>query len=213
MAATMTDKVLVEMFGPSEGTALRIKQAMLVVLGIAVLAIAAKIKVPVYPSPVPIGMGTFAVLTIGAGYGPRLGLTTILGYMLVGALGFDVFTSSTAEFHGLNYMMGSTGGFLVGFVLATVVLGLLARRGWDRSVPKMALAMLIGSALLYVPGLVWLSQWIAMTGKADAATYGSLFNQSVAWGLTPFVFGDLVKLALAALLLPAIWKMVGSARG
>ncbi|MGJ8584844.1 MAG: biotin transporter BioY [Marinosulfonomonas sp.] len=213
MAATMTDKVLVEMFGPSEGTALRIKQAVLVVLGIAVLAISAKIKVMVPPSPVPIGMGTFAVLTIGAGYGPRLGLTTMFGYLLIGALGFDVFTSSTAEFHGLNYMMGSTGGFLVGFVVATLVLGYFARIGWDRSVVKMAVAMLIGSVALYIPGLAWLAQWIVSTGKLDVATYGSLFNQTMAWGLTPYVTGDVMKLALAALLLPAIWKMVGSARG
>ena len=212
MAVTMNDKVLAEAFGPSEGTALRIKQAILVVVGIAVLAIAAKIKVPVPNSPVPIGMGTFAVLTIGAGYGPRLGLTTILGYMIVGALGFDVFTSSTAELNGLTYMAGSTGGFLVGFVLATLALGYFARLGWDRSVPMMAVAMLIGSALLYVPGLLWLASWIEAGGMFDAAKFGTLTQQTLAWGMLPFLIGDLIKLALAALLLPAIWKLVGKAR-
>ena len=83
----------------------------MVVLGIAVLAIAAKIKIPMWP--VPITMGTFAVLTIGAAYGPMLNLTTILGYMIVGALGFDVFAGSSAEKFGLEYMMGGTGGYLV----------------------------------------------------------------------------------------------------
>lgn len=213
MAGIMTGRVLSEMFGPSDGTALRIKQAVLVILGIAVLAVSAKIKVAVPPSPVPIGMGTFAVLTIAAGYGPRLGLTTMFGYLLIGALGFDVFTSSTAQLNGVTYMAGSTGGFLIGFVLATLAMGYLARRGWDKSVLMMALAMLIGSVLLYVPGLVWLSQWITSTGKLDAATYGSLFEQTLTWGLTPFVIGDLMKLALAALLLPALWKLVGAARG
>ncbi|MGR3661962.1 MAG: biotin transporter BioY [Paracoccaceae bacterium] len=212
MAVTMNDTVLAEAFGPREGTALRIKQVVLVILGIAVLAIAAKIKIAVPPSPVPIGMGTFAVLTIGAGYGPRLGLATILGYMIVGALGFDVFTSSTTELNGLTYMAGSTGGFLMGFVVATLVLGLLARLGWDRSVPKMALAMLIGSILLYASGLIWLSQWINAGGMLDTAKYGSLFGQTMAWGLTPYVIGDLMKLVLAALLLPALWKLVGKAR-
>ena len=96
-----------------------------------------------WPSPVPITLGTFAVLTIGAAYGPRLGLVTILGYMLIGALGFDVFAGSSAESNGLACMLGGTGGYLLGYVLATVALGLAARRGWDRTVAGMALACLL----------------------------------------------------------------------
>jgi biotin transport system substrate-specific component len=191
--------VLAEAFGPSDGTALRIKQAALVVLGIVALAVAAKIKVPMWP--VPMTMGTFAVLTIGAAYGVRLGLVTILGYMIVGALGFDVFAGSSAEAFGLTYMMGGTGGYLLGYVLATVALGLLARRGWDRSAPKMAGAMVVGTVLIYVPGLIWLG-----------LLYG--WDQPIlAWGLWPFLIGDGIKLALAALLLPLAWKLVGRARG
>ncbi|MEM0945859.1 MAG: biotin transporter BioY [Pseudomonadota bacterium] len=195
---TTTDKVLTEAFGPDQGAALRVKQAILVVLGIAALAVAAKIKVPL--GPVPITMGTFAVLTIGAAYGPRLGLTTILGYMIVGALGFDVFASSSAENLGVTYMMGGTGGYLVGYVLATLALGMAARRGLDRSVVGMVVALLIGNALIYIPGLLWLGQ-----------LYG--WDQPIlAWGLTPFLLGDAMKLALAALLIPAAWKLVGQAR-
>ena len=199
MQATVTRNVLADILGPQSGTALRLKQAELVILGIAVLAIAAKIKVPMWP--VPITMGTFAVLTIGAAYGARLGLATILGYMIIGALGFDIFAGSSAEKFGLTYMMGGTGGYLVGYVLATLALGALAQRGWDRSFKWMALAMLIGNVLIYVPGLVWLGQ-----------LYG-WDKPILAWGLTPFLIGDVLKLALAALLLPAIWKLVGNARG
>ncbi|AXX97560.1 biotin transporter BioY [Profundibacter amoris] len=199
MAATATNRVLAQVFGANEGAALRAKQAALVVSGIAALAVSAKIMVPMLP--VPMSMGTFAVLTIGAAYGARLGLVTIIGYMLVGMLGFDVFAKSTADLNGLEYMMGSTGGYLLGFVLATVALGLLAARGWDRSPVKMAGAMLIGNALIYVPGLLWLG-----------VLYG--FDKPIlAWGLTPFLMGDAVKLALAAVLLPALWKLVGRARG
>lgn len=199
MALALTDKVLAEKLFPAEGTALRLKQAALVVLGVLALAIAAKIKIPMWP--VPITMGTFAVLTIGAAYGPRLGLATILGYMAVGALGFDIFAGSSAEQAGLTYMMGGTGGYLLGYVLATVALGFAARRGMDRSVLGMALAMLIGNALIYIPGLLWLGQ-----------LYG--WDQPIlAWGLTPFVIGDALKLALAAMVLPAAWKLVGRARG
>lgn len=189
-----------------------LKRVALVLLGIATLAVAAQIKVAVPPSPVAVNLGTFAVLTIGAAYGPRLGLVTILGYMLIGALGFDVFQSSTAELNGVSYMMGSTGGYLAGYVLAIGAMGLLARRGWDRSVVLMALAMLIGNLILYVPGLAWLAVWIENTGRLDAATYGSLAEQTLAWGIVPFLMGDAMKLALAALLFPAIWKLVGKAR-
>ena len=199
MAIAMNDKVLIEAFGSTEGRLRLAKQGVLVLVGIAALAIFAKIKVPMYP--VPITMGTFAVLTIGAAYGPRLGMATIIGYMLVGALGFDVFAGSSAEASGLTYMMGGTGGYLVGYILATLALGMAARAGWDRSVGKMALAMLIGNALIYIPGLIWLGQ-----------LYG--WDQPIlAWGLTPFLIGDALKLTLAAVLVPGLWKLIGNARG
>ncbi|WP_436399271.1 biotin transporter BioY [Roseobacter sp. S98] len=200
MQTTASHSVLAENFGPRSGAARLVKQAVLVVLGITLLAIAAKIKVPMWPSPVPITMGTFAVLTIGAAYGARLGLATIIGYLLIGALGYDVFAGSSAEAAGLTYMMGGTGGYLLGYVLATVTLGALAARGWDRSVLLMAVAMLIGNAMIYVPGLLWLGQ-----------LYG-WDKPILEWGLTPFLIGDALKLALAALVLPAVWKLVGDAR-
>lgn len=195
----MTTSVLAEAIGPREGVALRVKQVVLVALGILVLAISAKIKVPMWP--VPITMGTFAVLTIGTAYGARLGLVTVLGYLLVGALGFDVFAGSSAEKYGLTYMMGGTGGYLVGYLLATVLLGALAARGWDRSFGKMALALLLANAVIYIPGLLWLGQ-----------LYG-WDKPILEWGLTPFLIGDAIKLVLAALLIPGLWKLVGDARG
>jgi len=199
MATAMTNKVLIETFGATSGLGLAAKRVALVIAGVMALAISAKIAVPMWP--VPITMGTFAVLALGAAYGPRLGLATIMTYMLVGVMGFDVFAGSSAESYGLAYMMGSTGGYLVGYVLATLALGGLARMGWDRSAGKMAGAMLIGNALIYVPGLVGLG-----------LIYG--FDKPLlAWGLTPFLVGDAVKLVLAAMILPAAWKLVGRARG
>jgi biotin transport system substrate-specific component len=199
MALTMNDKVLTEAFGATEGAFLRVKKIMLVVLGIAALAIAAKVKIPMIP--VPMTLGTLAVLTVGAAYGPRLGLVTIIGYMILGAIGFDVFASSAAGVSGIEYMMGGTGGYLVGYVLATLALGVLARMGWDRSAAKMAVAMLIGNALIYIPGLLWL---------------GTLYGWDkpiLEWGLTPFIYGDLLKLSIAAMILPIAWKAIGKARG
>ena len=129
-----------------------------------------------------------------------MGLATILGYLLIGALGFDVFATSSASNSGLDYMVGGTGGYLVGYVVATLALGKLARMGWDRTAPKMACAMLLGNLLIYIPGLIWLG-----------ALYG--WDQPILqWGLTPFIFGDLVKLAVAAMLLPLAWKVIGKTR-
>jgi len=199
MNVSLNNKVLSEVLAPQEGTQLLLKKAVLVMAGIAFLAIAAKIKVPMFP--VPMTMGTFAVLTMGAAYGARLGLVTILGYMLIGALGFDIFAGSSAENFGLTYMKGGTGGYLVGYVLAVIALGILARAGWDRSAPKMAGAMLVGNVLIYVPGLIWL---------------GMLYGWDkpiLQWGLTPFLLGDVLKLVMAGIILPLAWKMVGRARG
>ncbi|HBV54197.1 MAG TPA: biotin transporter BioY, partial [Rhodobacteraceae bacterium] len=107
--------------------------------------------------------------------------------MLIGTLGFDVFAGSSVEKNGLTYMMGGTGGYLLGYVLATLALGYFAEKGWDRSALKMAAAMLIGNALIYIPGLAWLNTMP--------------YAESVAWtvekGLTPFLIGDVLKLALA----------------
>jgi biotin transport system substrate-specific component len=200
MAETARARVLTETFWPAEGAALWAKRVALVLAGIAALVLSAKVAVPVWPSPVPVTLGTFAVLTIATAYGPRLGLATVAGYLALGAMGWDVFAGSSAEKAGLTYMMGSTGGYLVGYLLATVALGFAARRGWDRSVGGMAAALLAGNALIYIPGLLWLGQ-----------LYG--WDQPIlAWGLTPFLIGDALKLGLAALLIPALWKLVGDAR-
>ncbi|MGR3802297.1 biotin transporter BioY [Marinibacterium profundimaris] len=199
MSHAASAPTLAALVTPQSGAARRVSQVALVIAGIALLAVAAKIRVPMWP--VPITMGTFAVLTIGAAYGARLGLATILGYLLIGALGFDVFAGSSADAAGLTYMMGGTGGYLVGYVLATVALGYLAQRGWDRSAGKMALALLAGNVLIYVPGLFWLG-----------TLYG--WDQPILqWGLTPFLIGDAIKLALAAMIVPGAWKLVAKLRG
>jgi biotin transport system substrate-specific component len=197
----MPPKLLQQTFGPAAGAGLWIKRAALIAGGVAALTLAAKISVPMWPSPVPINLGTFAVLTMGAAYGPRLALATILTYMALGALGADVFAGTSSGTTGVAYMLGATGGYLLGYVLAAPALGALAARGWDRSPVRMAGALLLGAALIYLPGVLWLS-----TFAPDWAT-------TLRWGVTPYLIGDAIKLALAALLLPGVWALVGSARG
>lgn len=198
MMSNSPSAVLSETVWQADGPRVWFRRAALLVAGVLALAICAKVQLPVPGSPVPVTLGTFGLLAIGAAYGPRLGLATVVAYLATGALGVAVFAGDKA---GLAYMMGGTGGYLLGYALAGAALGLLARRGWDRSVVWMALAMLVGNVLIYVPGLIWLR------GFADG------WAQTLAWGLTPFLVGDALKLALAAMVLPGLWKLVGAARG
>lgn len=191
------DKVLTEAIGRDDGAGRLVKQVVLVIAGVLFLTLAAKIRVPFWP--VPMTMGTFAVLTIGAAYGLRLGVVTLLAYLAVGAIGMDVFASSSAENNGLAYMAGPTGGYLVGYVVAAAVVGAFARAGWDRSPVKLFAALLIGSALIYAFGMPWMAHlFLADKGWAWV----------MQWGMTNFLLGDLLKLTLAALLIPAAWKFI-----
>lgn len=205
MAITMNKPALAEAFGANEGTALRIKQAVLVVLGIAALTLAAKIRVQLWP--VPITLQTMAILMIGTGFGMRLGFATVLGYLGLGAAlayfgsSFTVFTGETAT---MAYFVGPTAGYLVGFALAAGVMGWLAQSGWDRSYGKMAAALLLGNAIIYAVGLPWMA-YLFLADKGAAWVFQ--------WGMGNFLVGDALKLAVAALLIPTVWKLVGKARG
>lgn len=194
MNARPANRVLGESFGPTAGSALRLKQAALVAAGIAALVLASNIRVPMWP--VPVTMQTFAVLTIGAAYGMRLGLVTLLGWLVLGALGVAVFSGESA---GLAYFAGPTGGYLVGFALAAGVMGALARRGWDKSITGMAGAMLVGTGVIYAFGLSWMA-WLFLADKGAAWV--------VQYGMTNFLIGDALKLVLAALVVPGLWKLV-----
>src|SRR5690606_34764628 len=120
----------------------------------ALLWVSAKIYIPLWP--VPVTMQTFVVLTIGLAYGARLGGATVLAYLIAGAVGLPVFSGSWSEGGGFVHLMGTTGGYLVGFAVAAWIGGRLAERGWDRSLPLAAAAMVIGNLVIYALGLGWL---------------------------------------------------------
>jgi biotin transport system substrate-specific component len=179
---------------PPASTSRAIRLVILAVAGTVALTLSAKIQVPFYP--VPMTMQTFVVLVIGMTYGWQLGGATLLLYLAEGAVGLPVFAGTPEKGIGLAYMMGGTGGYLVGFMLAAAACGWLAERGWDRNVMTTALAMFIGNVIIYIPGLLWL---------------GGVFGWDkpiLQWGLTPFIVGDLVKLGLAAVVLPLVWKFI-----
>ncbi len=169
------------------------RNIMLAVAGSIALWISAKVQVPFLP--VPMTLQTLVVLIIGMAYGWRLGAATIALYLAQGAAGLPVFAGTPEKGIGLAYMVGPTGGFLIGFVLAAIAVGYLAERGWDRNIVSTAGAMLIGNALIYIPGLFWLS---TLTG----------WDKAIEFGIKPFLLGDLFKLVLAALFMPLIWNTV-----
>jgi biotin transport system substrate-specific component len=172
------------------GTGLRL--AALTVLGSLALTLSAKLQVPFYP--VPMTMQSLVVLLIGLAFGWRLGTATVLLYLAEGLAGLPVFAGTPEKGIGLAYMMGPTGGYLAGFVLAAAFLGWLAERGWDRSLWRTALALSLGHALLFVPGIAWLALFVGGP-------------KAVALGLTPFLWGSVVKTALGVALVPAAWTV------
>ncbi len=171
-----------------------LRNVLLAVAGSLALWVSAKVQIPFYP--VPVTLQTLVVLLIGMAYGWRLGAATVGLYLLQGAAGLPVFAGTPEKGIGLAYMMGPTGGFLIGFVLAAALVGYLAQRGWDRNIGTTALAMLLGNAIIYVPGILWLGSVVGW----DKPVFQ--------WGMTPFLLGDLAKLVIAALLMPGIWKML-----
>jgi biotin transport system substrate-specific component len=173
-----------------EKTVTLFRWGVLILVGSLFLAACAQITV--WTVPVPVTMQTFGVLVVGAIYGWRLGAATVAAYLVEGAIGLPFFAGLTG---GLPILFGPTGGYLFGFVAAAAVVGWLAERGWDRNILTMALAMLIGNVVLYVPGLLWLSTFFG-------------WEKAIEYGLSPFMLIDAVKLAAAALLLPAAWQFM-----
>jgi len=171
------------------------RDALLVLGGSILIALMAQVAIPLPFSPVPVTGQTFAVLLVGAVLSSRRGALSLLAYLAEGAVGLPVFAGGGS---GLPWLLGPTGGYLVGFVAAAWMVGSLCERGWDRQVRTAALAMLAGNGVIYLFGVPWLAHFVGV-------------ERVLALGLWPFVPGDLVKLALAALALPSAWRLVGRA--
>lgn len=176
-----------------------LRNILLAVAGTIALWISAKVQVPFYP--VPMTMQTFVVLVIGMAFGWRLGGATVLLYLAEGMAGLPVFAGTPERGIGLAYMVGPTGGYLVGFVLAAVAVGLLAERRWDRRVLTTLVAMTIGTAIIFACGLLWLGTVVGWDKPV------------LELGLWPFLPGAAFKIALAAAVLPLAWRAVGRHNG
>ncbi len=159
------------------------RNIILAIAGSLLLTLSAKVQIPFYP--VPLTLQTLVVLLIGFTYGPKLAGATIGIYFAQGALGLPVFAGNPAV----------TGGYLAGFMVAAIVCGWLAQKGWDRRWATMLASMVIGNIIIYAFGATWLSTVIG-------------FEKAIQAGVLPFLLGDAVKIVAAAVLVPAVWKQV-----
>ncbi len=166
----------------------------LVVGGTAFLALMAQIAVPVPGSPVPVTGQTLGALLLGSAYGASLGFTTFATYLLVGFIGAPVFASGA---HGLSRITGATGGYLVGMLLASLITGYLAGRKWDQKIFTVIPTMLIGDLVIFSAGLFWLHHSLH-------ATWATTFK----FGFTPFIVGEVIKIAIASTAMPTLWRFV-----
>ena len=211
MATAYHKPVLSDALWPADATGVWMKRTVLFVAGIAALWVSAKVQVATVP--VPVTLQLLVVMVIGAGYGARLGFSTLLGYLALGAAGQPVFAGTPEKGIGWLYMLGPTGGYLLGFALAALVVGYLAQRGWDRSPISMAAAMAVGLLCVYVPGVAWLSSGFSLIGAPFAEAFtGYGWENWYAYGVKTFIWVDALKLVVAVMLFPAIWGLVGKAR-
>jgi biotin transport system substrate-specific component len=179
--------------GVAERLSSRARHVVLIFAGALFVALSARVVIPT--EPVPFTGQTFGVLTVGAALGFRRGALALLLYMAVGAAGLAVFSGGAA---GVSHIVGATGGYLVGFVVAAAIVGRLAELGWDRHIGGSLAAMAIGTAVIYAIGVPWLKVVTGITWEA-----------AVAGGMTKFLIWDAAKLAIAAGIFPVAWWLIG----
>ncbi|HJU74052.1 MAG TPA: biotin transporter BioY [Gemmatimonadaceae bacterium] len=173
-----------------------VRDAILVLGGSLLIALSAQLVIPLPFSPVPITGQTFAVLLLAALLGSKRGLATIVTYLALGLFGLPVFAGGAA---GIARLVGPTAGYLMGYLPAAFVVGSLSERGWDRRLWSTALTMIVGNAIIYLTGALWLQAFVGPGGVLET-------------GVLPFIPGDLLKIALATLILPLTWRFVGPRR-
>jgi biotin transport system substrate-specific component len=176
------------------GAGSRARDVVLVLGGVLLTAALAQVAVPVPGSPVPITGQTLALVLTAASLGPVRGVAVQGLYILAALVGMPFYSEASG---GYEVVVGATGGYVIGFVPAALLIGLAARRGADRRFAAALPLFLAGQAVVFAVGVPWL-----------AASTGMSASQAIAAGFTPFVLGGVVKAALAAVLLPGAWRLV-----
>lgn len=193
---TLADALLP--FGDDRTMAI-VRDVLLIIAGAGLVAACAQVTIPWYP--VPFTGQTFAVLLVGGLLGAWRAFSSLSLYALVGILGVPVFQEQN---NGWDYFQGTTGGYIVGFIVAATLVGFLCERGADRNLLSMIGVLVLGNAIIYALGAAWLA-------SRTSAVTGEVFGWGAAYrfGVEPFLLGDMIKLVAVAALLPAGWALVG----
>jgi biotin transport system substrate-specific component len=201
MALTLTTpNTLLGLYQPKGDAAKLASTIATVVLGTLLITICAKINVPVWP--VPVTLQGFAIAALSAAFGLRIGVATVALYLIEGALGLPVFAGATA---GIPYLMGPTGGFLLGFLAMAAIIGFAADRGASGKPLTLFAAMVVADAVLLVLGFVWL---MALAGQAGWIDQADVVGSAFAKAIQPFIVWDILKMALAALTVTGLWSVI-----
>lgn len=175
-------------------------QSLFLVCGVLFISAMAQVSIPVPGSPVPVTGQTLAALLVGTTYGARLAFATFGTYLLAGIAGAPIFApSATSANHGIDRVMGATGGYLIGMLAASLLLGYLADRKADQKFLTSYPALLAGEVIIFGLGLTWLHNSLGLSWSA-----------TIAAGFTPFIFGEVLKVAIVGTSLPLIWKKISS---
>jgi biotin transport system substrate-specific component len=209
MTATTSDTLLrvLASRGDSIGTTRGIQIASVLFIT-ALTAAAAQISVPLPLTNVPLTFQPMVVLLGGLALGSRLGSLSQVLYLAAGIAGLPVFAASATLPPGALRLLGPTGGYLMAYPVAAFVAGYLAERGFDRKYVTSVLAMFAGLLIIFLSGVTWLGLFARTV--SSSAPVG--MQAALATGLYPFILPDLIKLAIAAGLVPALWRLVGRAR-
>jgi biotin transport system substrate-specific component len=173
-------------------------RAVVVLFATVLTIVAAQVSIPLPFTPVPFTLQPMIVLLAGAALGPRLGMTSQVLYLALGLAGLPVFAASLVLPQGAARLLGPTGGYLMSYPFAAFVAGYFAERGFDRKYLTSALAMAAGLAVVFAFGVAWLAFGVPHVGASAA----------IATGLIPFVPADIVKVLLAATVLPSVWRFL-----
>ena len=202
MAVTLTTpNTLLGLYQPKGDAAKLASNLATVVLGTLLITLCAKINVPVWP--VPVTLQGFAIAALSAAFGLRIGVATVALYLVEGAFGLPVFAGASA---GIPYLMGPTGGFLLGFLIMAAIIGFAADRGASGKPLTLFLAMVVADAVLLVLGFAWL---LALAGNAGWIDQSDVVGSAFRGAIQPFVVWDILKMALAALTVTGAWGLLG----
>ena len=179
--------------------------ASAVIFMTALTAAAAQVSFSIPFTPIPFTMQPMVVLMAGLALGPRLGMTSQILYLLAGIAGLPVFAASLTLPPGVGRLLGPSGGYLLSYPFAALVTGWLAAKGFDRRYWTSVVAMLAGLAVVYAVGVLWLGLLTSSLGTGDAIGLRAAFVA----GVVPFIGADVMKIVLAAGVVPGLWRLFG----